>query len=83
MYLLLIYDISHDGTRTKIASACEDYGLDRIQYSAFTGQLSRNHQEELMLRIRSLLGQKAGCVQLFPVASDDWARRLQVEVNDD
>jgi CRISPR-associated protein Cas2 len=83
MYLLLIYDISHDGTRTKIASACEDYGLDRIQYSAFSGQLSRNHQEELMLQIRALLADKTGYVQLIPVASDDWARRLQIEVCDD
>jgi CRISPR-associated protein Cas2 len=82
MHLLLIYDISHDSTRTKIASACEDYGLDRIQYSAFSGQLSRNHQEELMLRIRDLLGEKTGYIQLIPVASDDWSRRLEIEVCD-
>jgi CRISPR-associated protein Cas2 len=77
--LLLLYDISHDGTRTKIADACLDYGLDRVQYSAFAGRLSRNHQEELMLKIRELLGKKAGRVQLIPVSADDWTRRIEFD----
>lgn len=83
MYLLLIYDISHDGTRTKVANACEDYGLDRVQYSAFSGRLTRTHQEELMLRIRDLLGQKAGHIQLIPVAAIEWEKRLEIEVTDE
>jgi CRISPR-associated protein Cas2 len=41
--VLVIYDIPHDGTRGKVADMCLDYGLDRIQYSAFTGQLTRTH----------------------------------------
>ena len=44
MRYLLIYDISHDGVRTKVADACLDYGLERIQYSAFLGSLTRTHQ---------------------------------------
>jgi CRISPR-associated protein Cas2 len=79
MRLILLYDITHDGVRTKVATACEDYGLDRIQYSAFTGQLSRTHQEELMLKVRHLLGDLPGRVQLIPVAIDDWERRLEVD----
>lgn len=83
MHLLLIYDIPHDGIRTKVASACEDYGLDRIQYSSFVGKLVRTHQEELILRIRDLLGSKPGRIMLIPVASDDWARRLEIEADDE
>lgn len=79
MYLLLLYDIVHDGTRTKIADACMDYGLDRVQYSAFAGWLSRNHQEELMLKVDTLLGKKAGRVQLIPVSADDWNRRIELD----
>jgi CRISPR-associated protein Cas2 len=78
MHLILIYDITHDGTRTKIADACLDYGLDRIQYSAFCGQLNSNLQEELMLLICDLLGDKAGRIQLIPIAADDWEKRLEV-----
>ncbi len=79
MHLLLIYDIEHDGTRSKVACACEDYGLDRIQYSAFYGLLSRTHQEELMLRCRRLLHKRNGNVQLIPVGRAEWDRRILIE----
>lgn len=78
MHLLLLYDISSDRIRHKIAMACEDYGLDRMQYSAFAGILSRNHQEELMLKIKHLMDGQPGRVQLIPVSSDDWQRRLEL-----
>jgi CRISPR-associated protein Cas2 len=81
MYCLLIYDISDDPARSKVADACMDYGLDRIQYSAFYGQLSRNHQEELMLKIGKLLRKKSGRVQLIPVARNEWERKLEVIVD--
>ncbi len=78
MHLILLYDITNDRIRTKIAMACEDYGLDRIQFSAFYGQLNRNLQEELMLRVRNLLGNESGRVQLVPIAAQDWGRRIEV-----
>lgn len=78
-HLLLIYDIVNDRIRTKIATICEDYGLDRIQYSAFYGRLGRHHQEELMLKIEKVLGQEAGRVQLIPIAHNEWQRRLQID----
>jgi CRISPR-associated protein Cas2 len=78
MHMLLIYDITNDRVRTKVATACEDYGLDRIQFSAFYGRLSRNHQEELMLKIGGLLGDEPGRIQLIPVSTTDWEKRLEV-----
>lgn len=79
MNLLLIYDITNDRIRGKVATACEDYGLDRIQFSAFHGRLSRTHQEELMLKIRALLGEAPGRIQLIPISAADWEKRLEVE----
>ncbi len=79
MRVLLIYDIPDDGARSKVADCCLDYGLDRIQYSAFVGDLSRTHQEELLLRIRRRLGKRPAKVQLVPIAAEDWARRIVVE----
>jgi CRISPR-associated protein Cas2 len=75
---LVVYDISHDRTRGKIADFCLDYGLDRMQYSAFIGDLARTHQEELMLRIRNRLGDRSGKVQLFVICRSDWRRRMEV-----
>ncbi len=77
--LLLVYDISDDGKRAKIADACLDYGLDRIQYSAFTGRLLPTQQEELMLKVKRILGKKQGNIQLFPICADDWAKRKLID----
>lgn len=78
MKCLLVYDIPDDRARGKIADFCLDYGLDRIQYSAFVGNLSRTHQEELMMKIGKRLGKKAGKIQLFPICGKDWAERLEL-----
>lgn len=79
MRYLLIYDISHDGTRTKVADACLDYGLTRIQYSAFLGQLTAAHQRELLLNIRQRLGDHGANIQLFPLDEKAWAARRTIE----
>jgi len=78
MKIILIYDISHDNTRNKIADLCQDYGLDRVQYSSFEGALRRTHQEELMLKIRKKLGKRAGDVRLIPICEKDWENRLHL-----
>lgn len=77
--ILLIYDIVEDRARAKAANACLDYGLDRIQYSAFMGHLSRNHQQELIMRILHGLRDSAGKVQIIPINEKDWDKRLEVE----
>ena len=79
MRCLVVYDISDDGKRTKVADVCLDYGLDRIQYSAFLGSLSTNHQQELMLKLKKVLGRKAGNIQLFPLCAKDWKCRQIIE----
>lgn len=79
MRCLLIYDIVDDKTRTKIADACLDYGLDRVQYSAFCGDITRNLQEELFLKLTDLLGKREGSIQLLPICHKDWQKRQVIE----
>ncbi|MEO6063329.1 MAG: CRISPR-associated endonuclease Cas2, partial [Thermoflexales bacterium] len=71
MNCILIYDIpsSREGNRirSKLADICMDYGMNRIQYSAFCGDLLRTHQEELIGRARKKLGNKPGKVYLYPI----------------
>jgi len=83
MKCLLLYDIPDDKIRGKIATFCLDYGLDRIQYSAFMGDLSSNHQEELMLKLARRLGKAAGKIDLFPVCKEDWRGRISIEQEGD
>ncbi len=82
MRYLLIYDISHDGTRTKVADACLDYGLLRIQYSAFLGQLSPAHQRELFVTIRKRVGDHGANIQFFPLDEQAWAARRVLELEE-
>lgn len=79
MRYLLIYDITHDGTRSKVADVCLDYGLNRIQYSAFLGELTAAHQRELMLKIRERLGKHGANIQLFPLDEKAWAAHKAIE----
>jgi CRISPR-associated protein Cas2 len=76
---LVVYDIPDDRKRTKIADACLDYGLDRIQFSAFLGALLPTHQQELMLKVKKILGKKAGNIQLFSMCAEDWEKRKVID----
>jgi len=58
-----------------VADICLDYGLDRIQYSAFLGPLLPTHREELLLKIKRVLGKRPANVQLFPICERDWVER--------
>ncbi len=78
MTTLLLYDIPHDGLRAKVADACLDYGLARIQYSAFLGELNHNRQQEILLRLRRLIGRQPARIQIVPVCEKDL--RLMKEV---
>lgn len=76
--VIVIYDIPDDRIRQKVSEACLDYGLDRVQFSAFQGQMKRSHQKELMSRVKRLLGRAPGKVQLIPISEEMWKRRLEV-----
>ncbi len=68
---IVLYDIRDDRLRTRVSEACLDYGLERIQYSAFQGQLSRNKRQELFLRLKVILEDSTGKVLVQPVCEKD------------
>ncbi len=63
--VLVLYDISDDRVRTRISEACKNYGLDRIQFSAFSGRLTKSAREELEIRIGKLMGTHTGAVTVI------------------
>lgn len=71
MMTLLIYDITHDGRRAKAADVCKDFGLARIQYSAFFGEISRARQGELLQKLRRCLRESDARIHLFPLCEKD------------
>jgi CRISPR-associated protein Cas2 len=78
----VLYDIVEDKTRARIADACLDFGLVRVQYSAFAGQLNRNKREELFLRLRDTLGAEVGKLLVQPVCEKD-ATQMLLHENDE
>jgi CRISPR-associated protein Cas2 len=71
MSLVLIYDIENDRLRTRAADICLDYGLERIQFSAFFGKLNRNRREELTLKLQNEVGKESARIRMIPVCEDD------------
>ena len=47
MRYVVIYDVSDDNLRTLVAETLKDYGLQRIQYSGFMGDLRRDELNSL------------------------------------
>jgi CRISPR-associated protein Cas2 len=69
--VLLIYDIEDDKLRTRTGNICLDYGLERIQFSAFFGKLNRNRRQELTLRLQREIGSESGRLRMIPICEQD------------
>jgi CRISPR-associated protein Cas2 len=76
---LVVYDIEEDRVRNKIADICLDYGLERFQYSAFMGRLTRNMREQLFLKLSSILARRVGKILVLPVCEKDLKGILRQE----
>jgi CRISPR-associated protein Cas2 len=68
--VLVLYDVENDRIRDKLSELCLDYGLDRIQFSAFLGKINRNRRQELSLRIQDLIGDFSARVRVIPILED-------------
>lgn len=77
----VIYDCENDRVRTRISEVCQDYGLTRIQFSAFLGKLSRSMREELFLKMCAQLNDSPARILLQPICDADESARKVREVN--
>lgn len=76
---LVLYDIEDDRVRNRVAEVCKDYGLSRIQFSAFSGTLNKLKRRELELRLRSELGGKPGRMLIQPLCEKDARGAVSIE----
>jgi CRISPR-associated protein Cas2 len=79
VWVLVLYDIEDDKLRDRIAQLCQDYGLNRIQYSAFAGKLNRNHRQELLLEMQAQVGGEAARILAVPVCAEDFREVWRLE----
>jgi len=78
MRYLVIYDITDDNLRALVAETLKDYGLQRIQYSAFVGHLRRDRLNNLIVDLKNLIEDLVENVQLFPVCDTCFRGRREV-----
>jgi len=83
MQILVIYDIPSDRIRNRVAEKCKDAGLERIQYSAFIGDLNHNRREALFLTLKRTLGENPGNIRLYPLCDKDLRLMKEIAVIDD
>jgi len=67
MIHLVVYDISDNRARLKLAKLLERFGLERVQYSAFRGELNPNDREVLARRVRRFVRDERDCIFIIPL----------------
>ncbi|MCL5986871.1 MAG: CRISPR-associated endonuclease Cas2 [Actinobacteria bacterium] len=82
MRTLVIYDIPDDKKRLKISERCKDWGLQRIQYSAFEGDLNHNRRETLYQRLMRTLGRTPGNIRIYCICEKDFSLIKEIDVLD-
>ncbi len=74
MITLVIYDISDDNVRSKVANLCKRFGLSRIQKSAFLGDMTSSKRKELVKKLKRIL-RGEGNIQVFVICKPDFSLR--------
>ncbi|MCS7127594.1 MAG: CRISPR-associated endonuclease Cas2 [Thaumarchaeota archaeon] len=80
MRTLVIYDISDDRIRNAVAEVCKDFGLSRIQRSAFLGLLPSGKRKDLIEKLSRVLGESAGNIQIFVICNADLSLRTIIGI---
>jgi len=69
MLVWVIYDISDDKKRNRVAKICKNYGLYRVQKSAFLGTLNKNEWDSLALEAGDEI-EEDDSLYIFPICDD-------------
>ena len=63
---IVCYDITEDDVRTSISDICKNTGLQRIQYSVFSGKLSKAELKNLRVQLKATLSNCTGQILILP-----------------
>lgn len=83
MLCFVIYDISSTKIRNRICAKCKDYGLKRVQKSAFLGEISGNLIEMLAIDLQKALessGEQTenDCVFILPQCEPCFSKNILI-----
>lgn len=75
MIYWVIYDISDNSRRLKVSEECKNFGMERIQKSAFIGTMTKNQAEMLAIRCREIVDRN-DCVFLIPACKNCFSSKI-------
>lgn len=76
MIVWVLYDISDDRARSRVARYCKQAGLYRVQYSVFVGELNQNERDELHLDLEDEIDPDRDKVYLFTLTKSDFRQAI-------
>jgi CRISPR-associated protein Cas2 len=77
---LIIYDITEDDVRNRVADFLRSKGLRRIQKSAFIGDLSSSQKVDIEAGLRRLVKDAKANVQIYPLTPASYNMRVVIGV---
>ena len=75
MLVWIIYDISDDKARKEISDTCKEFGLIRVQYSVFFGNLPKTCVDEIAVYSEKMIDKETDGVFILPVSEDDFRKK--------
>ncbi|MEJ2776304.1 CRISPR-associated endonuclease Cas2 [Sulfolobaceae archaeon RB850M] len=78
MWILVVYDISENEKRNKVAKELLRLGLSRIQRSAFVGDIDSQRYKDLVRICSKLVDGKDDVLHIIPLGLRDWERRVVI-----
>ena len=68
----VVYDVSDDRQRERVARACKLATLQRVQKSVFLGDLEPSRRDELALELEATIDLTTDSVYVFPMCRTDF-----------
>ncbi len=78
MLVWVIYDVSENKRRNRIAKKCKAYGLYRIQKSVFLGDIPMQRADEIAEFSADLIDPKTDAVFILPCCRADFDKRIVI-----
>jgi len=71
MILWVLYDITNDRARNRVAKYCQQAGLYRVQYSVFLGSVTASDRDTLELQMEEEIDVSTDKVYVFPMSKNE------------
>jgi len=69
MLTLIIYDISENGHRNRLVKFLQEYGLKRVQYSGFLGNINPHDRTVLTREIGKFISTERDSIYIIPMCT--------------